>query len=345
LTEFIDPYPELPERILAPGVIAGTFVWAGAKIAPARKIETAIVLFGLWMLLLGGCLAVALFHVEIGHGQIYLQYGGLGAVAAFIGAVIGFLTVRNEAETATTSPEPPSTAPQKIEPTSSPQPPSTALPKTNLWVWRWLMWGCVLAAGLLTCVLLFMTIPQGRLPKGPRTYVSPSPVPTVTGVSPVALPPSTTPDQRAYAPSPDLSQPRILDDDGASDPNWTQYVKLTGAMPKPHIVSISPDGRWAFGFRHFGSHWQENYLYRSEDGTHFRMVVKDFDKQAWKFFSKTKGVKVAAEAQQPAEFTAWDGERLLVSLPRKGVAPADWQRVSFNLRTQRFETLQAEVRQ
>jgi hypothetical protein len=98
LTQFIDPYPQLPERILTPGVIAGTFVWAGAKIAPARKIETGIVLFGLWMLLLGGSLAVALFHVEIGNRQIDLQYGGLGNVASFIGAVVGFLIAKNEAE-------------------------------------------------------------------------------------------------------------------------------------------------------------------------------------------------------------------------------------------------------
>jgi hypothetical protein len=99
LTEFIDPYPELPERILTPGVLAGTFVWAGAKIAPARKIETAIVLFGLWMLLTGGVLALELFHVEIGHRQIHSNYvPGLGPAVAFIGAVVGFLIVRNEAE-------------------------------------------------------------------------------------------------------------------------------------------------------------------------------------------------------------------------------------------------------
>ena len=99
LTEFIDPYPELPERILTPGVIAGAFVWAGAKIAPARKIETAIVLFGLWTLLIGGFLAIALFKVKIGSRYIGLDYGGFGIAAAFIGGVVGFLIVRNEAET------------------------------------------------------------------------------------------------------------------------------------------------------------------------------------------------------------------------------------------------------
>jgi hypothetical protein len=97
LTEFIDPYPELPERLLTPGVIAGTFVWAAAKIAPARKIETAVVLFSLWTLLLGGSLAVALFYVEICHLQFDPNYGGLAPVAAFICAVVGFLIVKKEA--------------------------------------------------------------------------------------------------------------------------------------------------------------------------------------------------------------------------------------------------------
>jgi len=103
LTQFISPYPELPERILAPAVIGGTFVWAGGKIAPARKIETAVVLFGLWTLLIGGALAIALFNVRIGNRYFFPNYGGLGPVAAFIGAVVGFLIVRNEAEDASTA--------------------------------------------------------------------------------------------------------------------------------------------------------------------------------------------------------------------------------------------------
>jgi hypothetical protein len=96
LTEFIDPYPQLPERILTPAVIAGTIVWAGAKIAPTRKLETAIVLFGLWTLLIGGLLAIALFHVKIGDRFVGLDYGGLGSASAFIGGVVGLLVVRNE---------------------------------------------------------------------------------------------------------------------------------------------------------------------------------------------------------------------------------------------------------
>ena len=96
LTEFIDPYPQLPERILTPAAIAGTIVWAGAKIAPTRKLETAIVLFGLWTLLIGGLLAIALFHVKIGDRFVGLDYGGLGSASAFIGGVVGLLVIRNE---------------------------------------------------------------------------------------------------------------------------------------------------------------------------------------------------------------------------------------------------------
>src|SRR5262245_38611571 len=65
LSNFIDPVPEFPERALTPLVIGATVVWAGARIAPARKVETAVVLFGLWTLLLGGFVALTIFQVDI----------------------------------------------------------------------------------------------------------------------------------------------------------------------------------------------------------------------------------------------------------------------------------------
>src|SRR5262245_45492907 len=74
---FIDPYPELPERILSPLVIALGFVWLGAKIAPARKIETAVVLFGLWTVLLGSALAFFFFVGEIEGRPVFFHGGGL----------------------------------------------------------------------------------------------------------------------------------------------------------------------------------------------------------------------------------------------------------------------------
>ncbi len=94
LTEFIDPYPELPERILSPFAIAVGVVWFGAKIAPTRKIETAVVLLGLWMVLVGCVVAITIFVGEIYGQPVYLHGGGLAPAMAFIGAVIGFLAVR-----------------------------------------------------------------------------------------------------------------------------------------------------------------------------------------------------------------------------------------------------------
>jgi len=78
--------------------------------------------------------------------------------------------------------------PAKLKPIAQEPPPSTALPKTNPWMWRWLMWGCVVAAGLLA-LLLVVIILQRRSPPGPQANV-PTPVPTVTGAPTVALPPS-----------------------------------------------------------------------------------------------------------------------------------------------------------
>lgn len=91
LSSFIEPYPELPERVLTPFVIAAGFVWFGALIAPARKVETALVLFGLWMVLLGASLVVVGFVGNIGGRRLYFHGGGVAPLMAFIGGVVGFL--------------------------------------------------------------------------------------------------------------------------------------------------------------------------------------------------------------------------------------------------------------
>lgn len=56
----VEPYPELPERLLTPFAVALAFVWAGSRIAPSRKVETAAVLFGAWLLLVGAGIALSL---------------------------------------------------------------------------------------------------------------------------------------------------------------------------------------------------------------------------------------------------------------------------------------------
>jgi hypothetical protein len=81
LSNFIDPVPELPERVLTPLVIGAT-----------------IVLFGLWMLLLGGSVALTLFAVNIQGRRLFFQGGGLAPVMAFAGGLVGLLIARKQAK-------------------------------------------------------------------------------------------------------------------------------------------------------------------------------------------------------------------------------------------------------
>lgn len=96
LRSFVEPYPELPERLLTPLVIATCFVWSGARIAPSRKLYTAVILFGLWMVILGATVAFTLFVGEFRGRQVTFQLGGLSAAMAFAGGVIGVLIVQNQ---------------------------------------------------------------------------------------------------------------------------------------------------------------------------------------------------------------------------------------------------------
>jgi hypothetical protein len=111
------------------------------------------------------------------------------------------------------------------------------------------------------------------------------------------------------------------------------------------IVSISPDGHWLLCFRHYGSHWSENYLYRSDDGVRFVPARKEsdkkelqarrqyaaseysnasyfetaeaFDKKAWNFARAVEHIKVTKPVDiYPAEFVSWssDSAKLLFSL-------------------------------
>ena len=61
LTEFIEPYPELPERILTPFVICGVCVIASSRIAPEYKKQTALVVFASLILMIGGIAFVGLY--------------------------------------------------------------------------------------------------------------------------------------------------------------------------------------------------------------------------------------------------------------------------------------------
>ncbi|MCJ7546726.1 MAG: hypothetical protein MUP30_07880 [Deltaproteobacteria bacterium] len=96
LRHFVEPYPQLPERMLTPFVIAAVFVWAGSRIAPEYKAEAAVVLFGLWMALLGGFVFLTLSGSTWMGRELHFQGGGVAPVMAFVGAVTGLCVVRKE---------------------------------------------------------------------------------------------------------------------------------------------------------------------------------------------------------------------------------------------------------
>ncbi len=96
VTRFVEVYPEMPERILAPGVISGVFVWVGSRISPAYKFETAAVLFGIWMFLIGGAVYLTLGDGDWFGGRLYFQGGGVPTIMAVLGAATGLLVARSE---------------------------------------------------------------------------------------------------------------------------------------------------------------------------------------------------------------------------------------------------------
>jgi hypothetical protein len=93
---FIVPYPELPERLLGPLVATLTFVWAGSRIAPSRKVEIAVLLFGTSLLISGVAIALGLNGARVGSQQFYLQLSGVPLVFGIFGALIGLYIVRRE---------------------------------------------------------------------------------------------------------------------------------------------------------------------------------------------------------------------------------------------------------
>ncbi|HEV8480067.1 MAG TPA: hypothetical protein VGR66_04675 [Candidatus Eisenbacteria bacterium] len=91
LSPFVEPYPRLPERLLASLVSSGAFVWVGAAIAPEYKSRVAIVLFAEQMLLLV-IVAVKLLGWTWVHSWIF--WAGLSLDAA--GAAIAYYIVRRK---------------------------------------------------------------------------------------------------------------------------------------------------------------------------------------------------------------------------------------------------------
>lgn len=96
LTNLVEPYPETPERILTPLVIAAVFVWLGARIAPTHRVKTSIVLCGLWLLLIGGFVFLASSGATWMGRSLYLQGGGVAAIMGAVGAILGLYLVRKQ---------------------------------------------------------------------------------------------------------------------------------------------------------------------------------------------------------------------------------------------------------
>jgi hypothetical protein len=88
-TIFIDPYPELPERLLIPFVFSIVFIWTGFKIAPEHKVKTSVILFGLLMFLIGGFVFLALSGAELMGRKLYFQGGCIGPIMAIAGSAAG----------------------------------------------------------------------------------------------------------------------------------------------------------------------------------------------------------------------------------------------------------------
>jgi len=94
LRQIVDPYPEFPERLLSPLVIASVFIWVGSKIAPEYKKETSIVLFCIWLFLAGGFVILVLSGGDWMGRQLSLQYNGIGPIMGIIGAFVGLYLAR-----------------------------------------------------------------------------------------------------------------------------------------------------------------------------------------------------------------------------------------------------------
>ena len=96
---FINPYPELPEQIIAPFFRAFAFIITGSIIAPSYKVQTGVVLFILWA---AGLVFNIYFlnHIEDfdipRNIKINWVAGGLPIITGAIGAILAVFSLWNE---------------------------------------------------------------------------------------------------------------------------------------------------------------------------------------------------------------------------------------------------------
>jgi hypothetical protein len=96
LIGFVEPYPELPETLLSFPTMTLGFVWVGARIAPSHKVETAIALFGLVMIGLGGFLFLGLFTDQWFVRPLFSKGHGIGAGLGFASGLATLYFVRQK---------------------------------------------------------------------------------------------------------------------------------------------------------------------------------------------------------------------------------------------------------
>jgi hypothetical protein len=96
LRSFIDPYPELPEKVLSPFVHASVMVFVGYLIAPEHKMKTAIIIAALWIFGAGVAFAMGFFELNIGGNQLTLSYYGAPVIMGAVGALVGLYVAKNK---------------------------------------------------------------------------------------------------------------------------------------------------------------------------------------------------------------------------------------------------------
>lgn len=90
---FITPYPELPERVLAPFFRAFVIVWVSALIAPEHRFKTSVVLATLWILGASASFVLVYLGFHTDTIQLNLTAGGLPVIMGVVGAVVGLYQV------------------------------------------------------------------------------------------------------------------------------------------------------------------------------------------------------------------------------------------------------------
>ena len=90
LTNFVEPYPEFPERILYPFAAAIAFQWAGVKIAPSHKNKMVILLFSLLLVASIASVWLRLSGVRLmGDFKLVARSGGIEPIFSIMGIFAG----------------------------------------------------------------------------------------------------------------------------------------------------------------------------------------------------------------------------------------------------------------